>query len=55
MGYESPTLAKPKYLPFRKLQPPRISAHFTFFTVGYSRMFVLCCSFWTQIGHNDLG
>jgi hypothetical protein len=53
--HESPSRQKSKYLPFRKLQPPRILAHFAFFTVGHSRVSVLCCFFWTQIGHSVLG
>jgi len=52
-GYESPSRQNLKYLPFQKLQPPRISAHFAFFTVPHSRFSVLFIldTNWTQRFH----
>lgn len=34
---------------------PKIFEHFTFFPIAYSPLYVVCCLFWTQIGHNNFG
>jgi hypothetical protein len=55
MGMRITIAAKPEVFAFSKVAATRISAHFAFFTVTHTRVSVLCCSFWTQIGHNVLG
>ena len=41
---------KRKYLPFRKLRPPKKNSGFQFFPIPYRPVYVACSYFWPGIG-----